>query len=64
MKITVKIRDIFGKNGRGYYLRRNFAILRFFFVREQQDSEIWFIIKVHVLNFEKYICILFIFILI
>jgi hypothetical protein len=41
-----------------------FCNLRSFFEREEQDLEIQFIIKVHVLNFEKCICIFFIFILI
>jgi hypothetical protein len=42
--------------------RRNFATFRSFFAREEQDLEIQFIIKVHVLNFEKYVCIFLIFI--
>jgi hypothetical protein len=63
MKITVKIRVFFLKMV-GVHLRLNFATLRSFFEREKQDLEIQFIIKVHALNFEKFICIFFIFILI
>jgi hypothetical protein len=63
MKISVKIRAFFEKMA-GLHLRRNFAILRSFFEREKQISEIQFIIKVHVLNFKNYIYIFFIFILI
>jgi hypothetical protein len=39
MKITVKIWVFFEKMAR-VYLRRDFAILRFFFEREEQDLEI------------------------
>jgi hypothetical protein len=39
IKITVKIRVFFEKMA-GYYLRRNFATLRSFFKREEQDLEI------------------------
>jgi hypothetical protein len=39
MKITVKIRAFFEKMA-GVHLRRNFAILRFFFESEKQVSEI------------------------
>jgi hypothetical protein len=49
MKITVKIRAFFEKMAR-VHLRRNFAILSFCFGREEQDLEIWFITKVHVIN--------------
>jgi hypothetical protein len=39
IKITVKIRAFFEKMARGH-LRRNFATLRSFFEREEQDLEI------------------------
>jgi hypothetical protein len=40
MKITVKIRAFFEKMAGGIHLRRNFATLRSFFEREEQDLKI------------------------
>jgi hypothetical protein len=57
MKITVKIRVFFENETK-------FCNFKIFFIREKKDLEIQFIIKVHVLNYEKYICIFFIFIFI